>query len=70
MLTNIKLSKTKFSKVIKSVEFLGALLGELTGPLMKVDVPLAKNIFAPLATMASASAIDGSIFKERCAEEE
>ena len=35
-------------------------LSKLAGPLMKVGVPLA-NFVAPLATMPSASAIDGAI---------
>ena len=39
MLTNIKLSKAKLSKIIQSRRFLGALLGKLAGPLMKVAVP-------------------------------
>ena len=38
-----------------------ALLGKLAGPLMKVAVPVAKTVLAPLATMASASAIDGTM---------
>ena len=33
----------------------------LTGPLIKVIVPPAKNVLAPLATTGSASAIDGAI---------
>ena len=40
--------------------FLSALLGKCVGPLMNVAVPLAKNV-ASLATVASASAIDGTI---------
>ena len=49
------------SKIIKSVELRGALLSKLPGSLMKVAVPLAKNFFVPLATITSASAIDGVI---------
>ena len=48
MQTNIKLSKAQISKIIQSGEFLGSLLSKLAGPLMKVAVPLAKNILAPL----------------------
>ena len=52
------------SKISHSIGFLGALLGKLAGPLMKVGVPSAKNFLAPLATMVSASAIDGTIQRE------
>ena len=48
-------------KIIQPGGFLGDLLGKLAGPLMKVAVPLAKNVLTPLATMASVSAIDGAI---------
>ena len=58
---NIKLSKTQLSKMIQSGGFLGNLLGKLTGPLMKVAMPLAKNVLAPLGLSAAMSAIDGSI---------
>ena len=53
-----KLSKAQISKIIKSGGFLGSLLNKLAGPLMKVAVPLAKNILAPLGITAAASAID------------
>ena len=59
--TDIKLSKTQLSKTIQSGEFLGTLLGKLAGPLMKVEMPLAKNVLAPLGISAAMSAIDGSI---------
>ena len=42
MQTDIKLSKAQTSKIIQSGGFLGALLSEIAGPLMKVAVPLAK----------------------------
>ena len=58
---DIKLSKTQLSKIIQSGGFLGNLLGKLAGPLMKVAVPLAKNVLAPLRISAAMSAIDGSI---------
>ena len=38
-----------------------SLLSKLAGPLMKVAVPLAKNILAPLGITAAASAIDARI---------
>ena len=62
---DIKLSKTHLSKMIQSGGFLGNLLDKLAGPLMKVAVPLAKNVLAPLGISAAMSAIDGSI-KKRC----
>ena len=61
---DIKLSKTKLSKMIQSGGFLGNLLGKLAGPLMKVAMPLAKNVLAPLGISAAMSAIDGSIKKK------
>ena len=62
--TDIKLSKTQLSKMMQSGGFLGNLLGKLAGPLMKVAVPLAKNVLAPLRISAAISAIDGSIKKK------
>ena len=43
-----KLSKAQFFKIIQSGGFLGSLLSKLAGPLIRVAVPLAKNILAPL----------------------
>ena len=62
--TDPKLSKTQLSKMIQSGGFLGNLLGKLAGPLMKVAMPLAKNVLAPLGITAAMSAIDGSIKKK------
>ena len=62
--TDIKLSKIQLSKMIQSRGFLGNLLGKLAGPSMKVAVPLAKNVLAPLGISAAMSAIDGSIKKK------
>ena len=62
--TDIKLSKTQLSKIIQSGGFLGNLLGQLAGPLMKVAMPLAKNVLAPLGLSAAMSAIAGSIKKK------
>ena len=62
--TDIKLSKTQLSKMIQSGEFLGNLLGKLAGPLMKVAMPLAKTVLAPLGISAAMSEIDGSIKKK------
>ena len=61
---DIKLSKTQLSKMIQSGGFLGNLLGKLAGLLMKVAMPLAKNVLAPLGISAAISAIDGSIKKK------
>ena len=47
--------------MMQSGGFAGNLLGKLAGPLMKVAVPLAKNVLAPLGISAAMSAIDGSI---------
>ena len=62
--TNIKLSKAQIKKLIQSGGFLGTLLSKLAGPLMKVAMPLAKNVLAPLGLTAAMSAIDGSIKKK------
>ena len=63
MSTDIKLSKAQISKIIQSGGFLGSLLSKLAGPLMKVAVPLAKNILVPLGITAAASATDAGIQK-------
>ena len=63
MATDIKLSKAQIKKLIQSGGFLGKLLSKLAGPLMKVAMPLAKNVLAPLGLPAAMSAIDGSIQK-------
>ena len=62
--TDIKLSKAQIKKLIQSRGFLGKLLSKLAGPLMKVALPLAKNVLAPLGLTAAMSAIDGSIQKK------
>ena len=62
--TDIKLSKAQIKKIIQSGGFLGKLLSKLAGPLMKVALPLAKNVLAPLGLTAAMSAIDGSIQKK------
>ena len=64
MSTDINLSKTQISKIIKSGGFLGSLLSKLSGPLIKVAFLLAKNILAPLGITAAASAIDAGIQKK------
>ena len=64
MSMDIKLSKVQLTKIIQSAEFFGALLGKLADPLIKGVFPLAINVLVPLATMASASPIDGAIQKK------
>ena len=64
MSTDIKLSKTQISKIIQPGGFSGSLLSKLAGPLMKVVVPLAKNILASLGITAAASLIDAVIQKK------
>ena len=51
--TDIKLSKAQIKKIIQSGGFLGKLLSKLAGPLMKVAMPLAKNVLAPLSLTAA-----------------
>ena len=65
MSTDLKLSKAQISKIIQSGGFLGSLLSKLAGPLMKVAIPLAKNVLAPLGITAAASAIDAGIQKKK-----
>ena len=60
MSTDIKLSKGQISKIIQFGRFLVSLLSKLASPLMKVAVPLAKNV---LGITAAASAIDARIQK-------
>ena len=63
MSADIKLSKTEITKIIQSSRFLGSLLSKSAGPLMKMAVPLAKNILTPLGITAAASALDAGIQK-------
>ena len=61
MSTDTKLSKAQISKIIQSGGFLASLLSKLVGLLMKVALPLAKKVLAPLGITDAASAIDGRI---------
>ena len=56
--TDLKLSKAQIFKIIRSRGFLGSLLSNLADPLMKVAIPLEKNVLALLGITAAASAID------------
>ena len=62
--TDIKLSKAQRKKLIQSGGLLGKLSSKLAGPLMKVALPLTKNVLAPLGLTVAMSAIDGSIQKK------
>ena len=65
MSTDLKISEAQISKIIQSGEFSGSLFGKLPGPLMKVAIPLAKNVLAPLEITAAASAMDAGIQKRK-----
>ena len=62
--TDIKLSKAEISKIIQSGGFLGSLLSKITGPLMKVAVPLAKKVSLTLGLTTAMTAIDAGIQKK------
>ena len=62
--TDIKLSKSQIKKLMQSGGFLDKLLSKLAGPLMKVAMPLPKNVLPPLGLTAAMSAIDGGIQKK------
>ena len=61
---DVKFSKSQLLKMSQSGGSLRNLLSKLTAPLMKVAMPLAKNVLAPLGLTAAMSAIDGSIKKK------
>ena len=67
--TDIKLSKAQIKILIQSGGFLGKLLSKLAGPLMKVAMPLAKNILTSFGLTAAMSANDGSIQKRYMVQE-
>ena len=69
MSVDIKLSKKQIKTLIQSGRFLGSLLGKLAGPLMKVAMPLAKNVLAPLGLTVAMAAIDVSIPKKCMVQE-
>ena len=64
MSTDVKYSKIQISKIIQSGGFLGSLLSKLVGLLMKVAIPVAKNVLASLGITAAASAIAAGIKKK------
>ena len=63
--TDLKLCKARISKIIQSGGFLGSLLSKLAGSLMKVTVPLVRNVLVPLGITAAATAIDAGIKKKK-----
>ena len=50
--TDLKLCKAQISKIIQSGGFLGSLLSKLAGSLMKVTIPLVRNVLVPLGITA------------------
>ena len=64
MSTDLKFSKAQIFNIIQSGGFLRSLLSKSAGPLMKVALPLAKDVLAPLGTTAAGSAIDAWIQKK------
>ena len=64
-LTDLKLSRAHIFKIIQSGGFLGSLLIKLADPLMKVVIPSAKNVLAPLGVTAAALATDAGIPKKK-----
>ena len=64
MSTDLKNSKAQISKIIQSGGFLGSLLSKLAGPLMKVAIPLEKNVLARLGITAAASVSDAGFKKK------
>ena len=61
MSADLRLSKTQIVKIIQSGGVLGSLLSKLAGPLMKIAIPFAKNVLAPLRITAAASTLDAGI---------
>ena len=61
MSADLKLSKAQLSKIIQSGGFLWSSLSKLAGPVMKIAVPLTKNILGPWEITPAASAIDVGI---------
>ena len=64
MSTDLKLSKAQIFKIIQSGGFSESLFSKLAGPLIKIVIPLAKNVLAPLGITAAALAIDAGIKKK------
>ena len=65
MSTDLKLCKAQISKIIQSGGFFVSFLSKLAGPLMKVVIPLAKNVLTSLGIAAAASTINAGIKKKK-----
>ena len=64
LLTDIKLSKTQISKIIKS----GGFLGKILDPLLKAGLTLLKSVIKPLGLLvltAASLAINAGVLKKR-----
>ena len=57
MSTDLKFSRAQISKITQSGGFVGSLLSKLADPLIKVAIPVAKNVLASLGITATASSI-------------
>ena len=64
MSTDIKLPWAQISKIIQPGKLLGSLLSKIAGSLMKLAVPLAKKVLAPLRIATVALTIDAKIQKK------
>ena len=64
MSIDLKLSRARISKIIQSGRFFWSLLSKLAVPLMKVEIPLEKNVLALLGITAAAWAIDAGMQKK------
>ena len=62
--TDLKFYTAYISKIIQSGGSLRSLLSKLGEPLMKVAIPLEKNVLVPLGITAATSAIDAGIQKK------
>ena len=71
MTRGIKLSKSHLFKIIKIESSSGALLDKFAGPLMELLAVVLqdKDILEILATMVSASVLDGAIQRKICRQE-
>ena len=68
MSTDISLCKIQFSKLIYSRNSLNTVR-QISWYIMKIAVPLAKNVLVALAIMAWPSAIDDAIQERKYVEE-
>ena len=64
MPTDLKLSKAQVSKITQYRGFLASLLSKLVGPLVKIAIPFAKNVLAPLGITTAALVIGAGTQKK------